>query len=67
MRDLLAPEDDWGPAMAIHRAEIFPVDTCEARLPVKYPSGPYETDGLTVENDNFTLMEEPKFDKETAI
>ena len=23
-RDLLCPEDDWGPALALHRAEMYP-------------------------------------------
>uniref|UniRef100_A0A914BVQ2 Uncharacterized protein n=1 Tax=Acrobeloides nanus TaxID=290746 RepID=A0A914BVQ2_9BILA len=30
-RDLLCPEDDWGPALAIHRAEMFPLQIPEAR------------------------------------
>uniref|UniRef100_A0A0N5AJ66 Transporter n=1 Tax=Syphacia muris TaxID=451379 RepID=A0A0N5AJ66_9BILA len=30
-RDLLCPEDDWGPALAIHRAEYYPFQVPEAR------------------------------------
>lgn len=30
-RELLCPEDDWGPALAIHRAEYYPLQIPEAR------------------------------------
>ncbi|TKR57853.1 hypothetical protein L596_030498 [Steinernema carpocapsae] len=30
-RDLLCPEDDWGPALAVHRAERYPLQIPEAR------------------------------------
>uniref|UniRef100_A0A7E4V3A1 Transporter n=1 Tax=Panagrellus redivivus TaxID=6233 RepID=A0A7E4V3A1_PANRE len=37
-RDLLCPDDDWGPALAIHRAEMYPLQIPEARklLNAKY-------------------------------
>ncbi|KAI6215457.1 Transporter [Aphelenchoides besseyi] len=35
---LLCPEDDWGPALAVHRAEYYPLQIPEARrlMPVRY-------------------------------
>jgi solute carrier family 6 amino acid transporter-like protein 5/7/9/14 len=30
-RELLCPEDDWGPALAIHRAEMYPLQIPEAK------------------------------------
>jgi len=37
-RELLCPEDDWGPALAVHRAEVYPLQIPEARklLSTKY-------------------------------
>uniref|UniRef100_A0A1I8BTP1 Transporter n=1 Tax=Meloidogyne hapla TaxID=6305 RepID=A0A1I8BTP1_MELHA len=31
IRELLCPADDWGPALAIHRAELYPLQIPEAR------------------------------------
>jgi hypothetical protein len=35
---LLCPEDDWGPALAIHRAEYYPLQIPEARrlMPLRF-------------------------------
>ncbi len=33
-RELLCPRDDWGPALAVHRAEHFPLQIPEARRPL---------------------------------
>lgn len=30
-QQLLCPEDDWGPALAVHRAEYYPLQIPEAR------------------------------------
>jgi hypothetical protein len=35
-RDLLNPEGDWGPALAVHRAEQFPMQIPEARKLMPY-------------------------------
>ncbi|KAI1721390.1 sodium:neurotransmitter symporter family domain-containing protein [Ditylenchus destructor] len=37
-RDLLCPEDDWGPALAVHRAEVYPLQIPEAKklMPGRY-------------------------------
>jgi len=40
-RDLLCPEDDWGPALALHRAEMYPLQIPEARRLMTMPSRPY--------------------------
>lgn len=40
-QQLLCPEDDWGPALAVHRAEYYPLQIPEAtRLmpPIRYTS-----------------------------
>lgn len=35
---LLCPEDDWGPALAVHRAEYYPLQIPEARrlMPIRF-------------------------------
>lgn len=65
MRDLICPQNDWGPALAIHRAEQFPLQVPEAREP------PITEDRTLLNDmdriDNIELPKELKFDKETAI
>lgn len=39
-RTLLSPEDDWGPALAIYRAEQYPLQIPEARDPMRLPWAP---------------------------
>ncbi|KAF7629202.1 hypothetical protein Mgra_00009265 [Meloidogyne graminicola] len=38
IRELLCPSDDWGPALAIHRAELYPLQIPEARKLMVPPS-----------------------------
>uniref|UniRef100_A0A914KVR2 Transporter n=1 Tax=Meloidogyne incognita TaxID=6306 RepID=A0A914KVR2_MELIC len=38
IRELLCPADDWGPALAIHRAELYPLQIPEARKLMIPPS-----------------------------
>ena len=33
-RELMMPADDWGPALAVHRAEQYPLQIPEARKPL---------------------------------
>ncbi len=47
LHDLLAPEDDWGPALAVHRAEQYPLQIPEARKAIK-------TDGTHIILTNVT-------------
>uniref|UniRef100_A0A0M3ILV8 Sodium-and chloride-dependent glycine transporter 2 n=1 Tax=Ascaris lumbricoides TaxID=6252 RepID=A0A0M3ILV8_ASCLU len=48
-RDLLCPEDDWGPALAIHRAEYYPLQIPEARrLILPPPPNSKGTNGVDV-------------------
>lgn len=43
----MSPEDDWGPALAIHRAEHYPLQIPEARRPVEQPSSVYANGDLS--------------------
>ncbi|XP_003377618.1 sodium-dependent acetylcholine transporter [Trichinella spiralis] len=73
LRDLMIPEDDWGPALAVHRAEEFPLQIPEAKEP-------FRSDGFfshqleaNSSNDDNQLSEDSyigrldRVDRETAI
>ncbi|KHN78185.1 Sodium-dependent acetylcholine transporter [Toxocara canis] len=48
-RDLLCPDDDWGPALAVHRAEYYPLQIPEARrLILPQPPNAKGTNGVDV-------------------
>ncbi|KAL3090129.1 hypothetical protein niasHS_006581 [Heterodera schachtii] len=38
LRELLCPTDDWGPALAVHRAELYPMQIPEAQKLMAPPS-----------------------------
>ncbi|KRX98028.1 Sodium-dependent acetylcholine transporter, partial [Trichinella pseudospiralis] len=73
LRDLMIPEDDWGPALAVHRAEEFPLQIPEAKEPFR--SDGFFTHQLEVNssNDDNELSEDSyigrleRVDRETAI
>lgn len=70
---MLSPEDDWGPALAVHRSEEYPLQIPEARDPVKMPWG--DRKRLLIDRSRedmngsakLTSDEIPHFDRETAI
>ncbi|MFH4979157.1 hypothetical protein AB6A40_005866 [Gnathostoma spinigerum] len=43
-RTLLCPESDWGPALAVHRAEYYPLQVPEARRLILPPASNFNTD-----------------------
>lgn len=69
----MSPEDDWGPAMAVHRAEQFPLQIPEAREPARFAwmteKARYGRDDSEDETLKLNLInnELPHFDRETAI
>ncbi|KRX23267.1 Sodium-dependent acetylcholine transporter, partial [Trichinella nelsoni] len=73
LRDLMIPEDDWGPALAVHRAEEFPLQIPEAKEPFR--SDGFFSHQLEVNssNDDNQLSEDSyigrldRVDRETAI
>uniref|UniRef100_A0A914W3A0 Transporter n=2 Tax=Plectus sambesii TaxID=2011161 RepID=A0A914W3A0_9BILA len=79
-RDLMSPEDDWGPALAIHRVEYYPLQIPEARRPLDppaYMNGDLAGNGASpgarpsfIQSDMQSSVAEPtipSFDRETAI
>ena len=56
LRAAMAPTEDWGPALALHRAEHFPLQIPEARKPVK-----------TVVPRDTKSSKSSEFNRETAI
>ncbi|VDP02911.1 unnamed protein product [Soboliphyme baturini] len=71
-QDLMCPEDDWGPALAIHRAEEFPLQIPEAREPIKdlnlATSPAVDTESSDVQkNVHMPLIPLAAQDRETAI
>lgn len=74
LRTLLSPEDDWGPALAVHRSEEYPLQIPEARDPIKLSlverKRLVSIDRSHVEINGSTKLisnEIPHFDRETAI
>ncbi|KAI6240041.1 Transporter [Aphelenchoides fujianensis] len=51
---LLCPEDDWGPALAVHRSEYYPLQIPEARrlMPVRYGQINTKKMPIVAANDN---------------
>uniref|UniRef100_A0A915CRP8 Uncharacterized protein n=1 Tax=Ditylenchus dipsaci TaxID=166011 RepID=A0A915CRP8_9BILA len=72
-RDLLCPENDWGPALAVHRAEVYPLQIPEARklMPVSMPSRVYfnkENNGAAREvGFNFNGFKNPNYNAENML
>ncbi|CAD5222395.1 unnamed protein product [Bursaphelenchus xylophilus] len=54
-QQLLCPEDDWGPALAVHRAEYYPLQIPEARRlmpPARYVSSAPFTPETPIKQNN---------------
>ncbi|KFD55633.1 hypothetical protein M514_03381 [Trichuris suis] len=70
-RDLMIPEDAWGPALAVHRAEEFPLQIPEAREPVNCEMEPLfphvdHTEDMETLNGSY-IKRLDRVDRETAI
>ncbi len=68
---MILPADDWGPALAVHRAEQYPLQIPESRKP--YKDDRKMNNGLSgimeSEEEMSPLTQDglPHFDRETAI
>uniref|UniRef100_A0A5S6QRV9 Transporter n=1 Tax=Trichuris muris TaxID=70415 RepID=A0A5S6QRV9_TRIMR len=70
-RDLMIPDDAWGPALAVHRAEEFPLQIPEAREPVICETMPLfanvdHTKEMETLNGSY-IKRLDRVDRETAI
>ncbi|CDW56509.1 sodium dependent acetylcholine transporter [Trichuris trichiura] len=71
-RDLMIPEDAWGPALAVHRAEEFPLQIPEAREPIScemeplFPHHVDRTEDMETLNGSY-IKRLDRVDRETAI
>ena len=59
VQTLLSPHDEWGPALAVHRAEQYPLHVPEAQAVTKLP---VDDD---IHASDYSLV--PDQDRETAI
>lgn len=72
VQDLLSPEDDWGPALAVHRAEEFPLQVPEARRAPKTVDTPLQRASLEPIDEMHSQVDalssvDHATDRETAI